>query len=91
MQQRDIILLIALGAFYILSRLLQKSKSKKKQPQQPKKTPKVQLAQDQPFGEGIDYTNGYKSKCMFTYNEKDAFTKIKKITDELGLFLFAKV
>ncbi|NLH02394.1 MAG: DUF2726 domain-containing protein [Clostridiales bacterium] len=39
----------------------------------------------------INYANGYKSKWMFSYNEKDAFNKIKAITDELGLYLFAKV
>jgi len=39
----------------------------------------------------VDYKNGYKSKWMFSYHEKDAFTKIKAITDEMGLFLFAKV
>lgn len=38
-----------------------------------------------------DYTQGYKSKWMFTYNEKDAFNKIKTVTDEMGLYLFAKV
>ncbi len=39
----------------------------------------------------IDYSNGYTSKWLFSYNEKDAFRKIKEVTDKLGLFLFAKV
>lgn len=38
-----------------------------------------------------DYTQGYKSKWMFSYNEKDAYKKIKEITDELNLVLFSKV
>jgi hypothetical protein len=38
-----------------------------------------------------DYTQGYKSKWMFSCNEKDAYKKIKEITDELNLVLFAKV
>lgn len=39
----------------------------------------------------FDYAKGYKSKWLFSYNEKDAFNKIKAITDPLGLYLFAKV
>lgn len=38
-----------------------------------------------------DYSKGYKPKWLFSYNEKDAFSKIKNVTDELGLHLFAKV
>lgn len=39
----------------------------------------------------FDYTKGYKQKWMFTYNEKDAYYKLKEITDSMGLYLFAKV
>lgn len=42
-------------------------------------------------GTDFDYSNGYKQKWLFSYNEKDAYYKIKAITDELGLYLFAKV
>lgn len=38
-----------------------------------------------------NYTDGYNSKWMFSYNEKDAFSKIKEIADSMGLYLFAKV
>ncbi|MGM9527902.1 MAG: DUF2726 domain-containing protein [Oscillospiraceae bacterium] len=41
--------------------------------------------------DSIDYTTGYMKKWLFTYNEKDAFLKLKTITDEIGLYLFAKV
>lgn len=41
--------------------------------------------------DNYDYSNGYKPKWLFSYNEKDAFSKIKNVTDELGLYLFAKV
>lgn len=41
--------------------------------------------------EKFDYSNGYKSKWLFSYNEKDAYHKIKEITDTMGLYLFAKV
>lgn len=33
----------------------------------------------------------YQSRWLLTYNEKDAFRKIKVITDELGCYLFSKV
>ena len=33
----------------------------------------------------------YKPKWLFTYNEKDAFKKLKTITDKYGLTLLAKV
>ena len=33
----------------------------------------------------------YQKRWMFTYNEKDAYSKLKPIADELGLILFAKV
>lgn len=39
----------------------------------------------------FDYSKGYKSKWLFSYNEKDAYNKIKEVTDPLGLYVFAKV
>ena len=33
----------------------------------------------------------YQKKWMFSYNEKDAFFKLKAIADECGYFVFAKV
>ncbi|NCB74177.1 MAG: DUF2726 domain-containing protein [Clostridia bacterium] len=39
----------------------------------------------------FDYTKGYKSKWLFSNHEKEAFHKIKAITDSMELYLFAKV
>lgn len=39
----------------------------------------------------FDYTKGYNAKWLFSYNEKDAYKKIKAVTDELNMVLFAKV
>lgn len=39
----------------------------------------------------IPITGAYQSKWLLTYNEKDAFRKIKIITDELGCYIFSKV
>ncbi len=38
-----------------------------------------------------DITISYNSKWLFSYNEKDAFRKIKTVTDKLGFTLLAKV
>ncbi len=39
----------------------------------------------------ISATGNYQSKWLFSTNEKDAYQKIKTITDKHGLHLFAKV
>lgn len=44
-----------------------------------------------PYEKDFDYTEGYKPKWLFTYNEKNAYNKIKEVTDKLSLTLFAKV
>lgn len=41
--------------------------------------------------EKIDFTTAYQKKWLFSYNEKDAFTKLKEITDAMGLTLLSKV
>lgn len=38
-----------------------------------------------------DFINSYKSKWLFTYHEKDAYRKIKSVTDSMGLTLLSKV
>lgn len=38
-----------------------------------------------------DYTSSYTPKWLFSYNEKDAFQKIKEVTDRNGMTLLAKV
>ena len=39
----------------------------------------------------IDFSNAYTPKWIFSYNEKDAFKKIKSVTDKMGYHLLAKV
>lgn len=39
----------------------------------------------------LDIRGAYKKRWMFSYNEKDAYYKLKTIADELGLTVFAKV
>lgn len=39
----------------------------------------------------IDYNLSYRSRPLFSPNEKNAYHKIKSMTDEKGLILFAKV
>lgn len=52
----------------------------------------TQQAKKVPSGKrNTDYSNLYQPKWMFTYNEKDAFQKLKAVTDKYGLYLFAKV
>jgi len=67
--------LLIFGAFCILIAFLN-SRLKKKE-----KEPKS----------NTDYTNGYKSKWLFSNHEKEAFYKIKEITDSMSLYLFSKV
>lgn len=85
-----IILLLLLIALQFVN------KAKTKKGNQYRKTPYFPPATPPIIAEGkaeeiIDYSNGYKQKWMFTYHEKDAFHKLKAVTDELGLYLFAKV
>lgn len=40
---------------------------------------------------GLDISGAYQKRWMFTYNEKDAYRKLKAIADELGYIVFAKV
>ncbi len=39
----------------------------------------------------LDYKNVYKSKWLFTYNEKDLYHKLKAFAEERGLVVLAKV
>ena len=39
----------------------------------------------------LPITGAYQKKWLLTYNEKDAFKKIKAVTDEIGCYTFSKV
>lgn len=41
--------------------------------------------------EEISFKGAYHKKWMFTYNEKDAYKKLKPIAEEMGYTVFAKV
>lgn len=59
-----------------------------------KKTVVNQSAEQQEKAEvntPLDLKNAYQSKWLFSMNEKNAYKKLKPITDKLGLHLFAKV
>jgi hypothetical protein len=70
-----------------LAILLWQDKSNKKTKTAEPKTAEAEDQGDQKH----DYTNSYKPKWLFSYNEKDAYSKIKAVTDELGMTLLAKV
>ena len=39
----------------------------------------------------LPIAGAYQKKWLLTYNEKDAFKKIKAVTDEIGCYTFSKV
>lgn len=39
----------------------------------------------------LSIAGAYQKKWLLTYNEKDAFKKIKAVTDEIGCYTFSKV
>ena len=39
----------------------------------------------------LPIVGAYQKKWLLTYNEKDAFKKIKAVTDEIGCYTFSKV
>lgn len=39
----------------------------------------------------LPVAGAYQKKWLLTYNEKDAFKKIKAVTDEIGCYTFSKV
>lgn len=75
-----------LVAVLVIIIVLQAMKSKKSTTKTPI-APEEELPRSQP----LDLTKAYKSKWLFSYNEKDAFAKIKEITSPLGYEVFAKV
>ena len=74
----DIILIaVILILVVILSQLKKTTNRKEKIPQNTASTE--------------DYTNSYQPKWLFSYNEKDAYRKLKKITEPKNLTLLTKV
>ena len=82
-----LIAFIIIAVFSVLSR---KSNKKNNNPPYPSPPPLLEPMESEPQGE-VSAIGKYKSKWLFSYNEKDAFKKLKEITDRHGLYLFAKV
>lgn len=84
-----------IGIAIVLLLLLSTKKGKTSSPAKPAKKsstisePKESNAQNEP--EELDLQNAYQKKWLFSYNEKDAFWKLKKIAEEKGYLVFAKV
>lgn len=52
---------------------------------------KSKTAQHSNEQKNLPIANAYQKKWLFSYNEKDAYNKLKAITEPLGLTVFAKV
>jgi hypothetical protein len=82
------IAIIVLAAVIILI----SSKSKKKRTPHTAPIPtSIESSEQEQEPQQHDYTSSYKQKWLFTYNEKEAYRKIKEITDNLDMHLLAKV
>lgn len=84
-----------IGIAIVLLFLLSQKKSKKSSPTKQEKEsstvsePEESSTQNEPAE--IDLQNAYQKKWLFSYNEKDAFWKLKEIAEKNGYLVFAKV
>lgn len=78
------ILLIVIVA--VLAILILRQKSKTRKSERNEETVKT-VRGDKP----LPIDGAYQKRWMFTYNEKDAYSKLKPIAEELGYTVFAKV
>ncbi len=72
-----IILTVILGVCYVIGQLLKK----------PQKAEELQKTETKE----LPIQGAYQRAWLFTYNEKDAYAKLKPIAEELGYTVFAKV
>lgn len=56
-----------------------------------KSTPGVEKKKEPVEKDSVDYTTGYQSKWLFSYNEKKAYNTIQKVAAERGYTALAKV
>lgn len=56
-----------------------------------KRGKEAQIASQSNKKENLPIANAYQKKWFFSYNEKDAYNKLKEIAEPLGLTVFAKV
>ncbi len=72
------ILVLVLLILFIQQRRKLNKTQKKEQPEKEEKEP-------------LPISGAYKKRWMFTYNEKDAYQKLKEIAEKEGYIVFAKV
>lgn len=72
-----IVLVVIIGIVYILGELTKK--------------PKNMEGQENAKAKGLPIQGAYQKAWLFSYNEKDAYNKLKPIAEELGYTVFAKV
>ncbi len=72
-----IILAVIIGVCYILGELAKK--------------PKQTAEPDKAEAKTLPIQGAYQKAWLFSYNEKDAYNKLKPIAEELGYTIFAKV
>lgn len=70
--------------------LIYQAINKKKKDSCPEK-PEIHNVSPEPGKEELPIQGAYKKCWMFSYNEKDAYQKLKPIAEELGYTVFAKV
>ena len=81
-----IIILLCIGlAIFLMAEETSSSKKWKKDNPPPKEESKQTVSDNLPI------TGAYQQKWLLTYNEKDAFKKIKAVTDEISCYTFSKV
>lgn len=76
-----IMLLSFVGGILLVVYLMIKGKSEKR----------VQTTPQSNEKDNLPIANAYQKKWLFSYNEKDAYNKLKAIAEPLGLTVFAKV
>lgn len=74
--------LMIIGGIFLAFCLIIKDRKEKEKPK---------IAPQSHEQENIPIANAYQKKWLFSYNEKDAYNKLKAIAEPLGLTVFAKV
>lgn len=59
--------------------------------QKARKTKSTDIPAEQEAVQSLPIEGAYQKRWLFTYNEKDAYNKLKPIAQELGYTIFAKV
>ena len=76
--------LIALFILYLIIGTVSKNRKQTSIPDKPDERPEEK-------SESLPIQGAYQKDWLFSYNEKDAYQKLRAIADELGYIVFAKV